>query len=298
MVAESLVSRIREGTLNLIFPPKCLKCRATLSERPFFSSNAHFEIPPKSLNRYLAHRSLTSLYCLDCLHAFGNDDTDKMGNIHDSSRQDVSGYPEGGVGSVRRLTVAGPYDGLLKESIHLLKYGRKMTLASPLGRILFFTFLERYPVLNECTADDPFLEKAPAITEGASFYQDKGLDLIVPIPLYRWRMLKRGFNQAFLLVREFDALWQEMFGAKPPWVIDCTILVRKKNTKSQTGFTREERHTNVKDAFKINEKRRIQGKSVLLVDDVHTTGATTAEAARVLCVAGAASVDVLVLAKA
>ncbi len=168
------------------------------------------------------------------------------------------------------------YDGLVKESIHLLKYNGKTSLANPLGLLLFHTFIRHY--------------------------ENKDVDFIVPIPLYRWRVFKRGFNQSFLLLRDFKRYWLLWKGSSPTWKIAPEILIRKRDTKSQTGFNREERRENIRGAFAIKKnyakKGVVKGKNIVLVDDVHTTGATTTEAGKVLLESGAASVGVIVVAQA
>ncbi|MBF0375918.1 MAG: ComF family protein [Desulfamplus sp.] len=173
------------------------------------------------------------------------------------------------------LIASSKYGGIIKESIHLLKYNGKTQLAEPLGFILFNTFVQ--------------------------YYSNKSTDLIVPIPLYYWKMVKRGFNQSFLLVRNFKTYWFTLKGSEPAWQIAYDILIRERDTKSQTGFNKEERKNNVKGAFAVRKndivKNRIKGKSIVLVDDVYTTGATAIEACNTLLEAGAASVKLIVLAQ-
>jgi len=166
----------------------------------------------------------------------------------------------------------GAYGEGLLDAIHLLKYNGKAALSRPLGQLLFMTF---------CT-----------------HFAGSSMDKIIPIPLHRSRLVKRGFNQAFLLVREFEKKWKQLTGTRPSWQVDYRLLKRCRNTASQTGFNRDDRRENLKNAFQVTFPRRINGKAILLVDDVYTTGSTCQEAARVLGLSGAASVDVLVVARA
>ena len=75
------------------------------------------------------------------------------------------------------------------------------------------------------------------------------------------------------------------------------VLIKKRHTPPQTGLGGKERSRNVRQAFCVSRNSTVQGHRILLVDDVLTTGATADECARVLVAAGAASVDVLTLAK-
>jgi ComF family protein len=112
-------------------------------------------------------------------------------------------------------------------------------------------------------------------------------DMVVPVPLYRLRLWRRRFNQAAFLAQHLADV------ARKPYVHD--VLLRQKSTRSQVGLTAAERHKNVRKAFVVPAEKRsaLDGKSVLLIDDVRTTGATAAACATALKEAGAARVDVL-----
>lgn len=114
------------------------------------------------------------------------------------------------------------------------------------------------------------------------------LDLIIPMPLHKTRLREREFNQAQILgnyiAREFKK------------DLCCDTLVRRRNTKTQTHLSLEERALNVKDCFLVKEKTMVKGKNILLVDDVLTSGATCSEAACVLKNEGASIIFVLTLA--
>lgn len=116
-------------------------------------------------------------------------------------------------------------------------------------------------------------------------------DLIAPVPLHRWRLLRRRYNQSALLALALGR------AAGRPVVPD--LLVRRRHTPTQGRLDRAQRHANVAGAFALRPGRAaaIAGRRVLLVDDVMTTGATVAECAKVLRRAGAAAVDVLTLAR-
>lgn len=117
-------------------------------------------------------------------------------------------------------------------------------------------------------------------------------DVIIPVPLHRWRLWHRRFNQSALIARALGRLTR-----KP---VDCLVLVRARATPSQGDMpSAGARRRNVQGAFRVDPARRerLRGKSVLLVDDVLTTGATVEACARTLKRAGAARVFVLALAR-
>lgn len=113
-------------------------------------------------------------------------------------------------------------------------------------------------------------------------------DLALPVPLYKARLEKRGYNQTALIFREWagqqDLLWQE------------DILVREKDTKPQWQLKLKERRKNIKGAFQVTRPDMVAGKRILLVDDIFTSGVTMDECAKVLKKAGGIEVTGLVLA--
>lgn len=116
-------------------------------------------------------------------------------------------------------------------------------------------------------------------------------DAIVPVPLHYWRFVSRRYNQSALLA----AALSKTTGL--PWLPDT--LKRTRATAQQTGLTRRQREDNIRGAFDVPIKRRapIQHKSVLLIDDVFTTGATLEACTKTLLGAGASNVNVLTLAR-
>lgn len=115
--------------------------------------------------------------------------------------------------------------------------------------------------------------------------------VLMPVPLHRWRIWHRGFNQSLLIAREVSALTGQ------PILSDA--LVRTKRTSPLGGLSRSARSREVQGAFRAapDQAASIKGTSVLLVDDVYTTGATANACARVLKRAGATSVHVLCWAR-
>jgi ComF family protein len=138
--------------------------------------------------------------------------------------------------------------------------------------------------------DQPFLLKSfiPWLCQYGALFRDH-TDVIVPVPLHRFRLLKRRYNQAALLAQALALAWGTVY--------DPITLYRRKATPSQGHMTKAQRAENVSAAFDVRGIKPFTGKRVLLVDDVYTTGATVNACARVLRRAGAAEVNVLTLAR-
>ena len=96
-------------------------------------------------------------------------------------------------------------------------------------------------------------------------------DLLAPVPLHPKRIKHRGFNQSLLLAQAF-----------PGAPVAREAVVRTRHTAPQVGLNPKERRDNVKGAFAVTDPARVKGKSVLLIDDLYTTGSTVKECARVL----------------
>lgn len=94
----------------------------------------------------------------------------------------------------------------------------------------------------------------------------QGLDYLIPVPLHPKRERQRGYNQSMMIAQGINEVTGIPIGDK--------FLIRSVNTSTQTHKTKEERWENVKDIFELRHPERLEGKYVLLVDDVLTTGAT------------------------
>ncbi len=166
----------------------------------------------------------------------------------------------------RKAVAYGAYDGPLRDLVHILKYQRIKPAARLLGRFL-----------HQALAG----KELPEAT------------LSVPVPLWKGKRRQRGFNQA-----EEIALALLRLQSRGSIQLNTALLVRTRETASQTGLTRHQRRANLRGAFSVCQPEKLQGRNVLLVDDVMTTGATANECARVLLRAGAKQVWVATVARA
>ncbi len=156
----------------------------------------------------------------------------------------------------------GAFGGALATALRRLKYQDRPDLAAPLGHL----------------------------ARQAARHAGLTADLVVPVPLHPRRLVDRGYNQAALLAAEVAVELDAPLVAR--------ALVRVRNTPQQAHLDRGARLDNVRQAFRARDPRIIQGRRVVLVDDVATTGATLTACAEALLAAGAASVTAIVVARA
>jgi ComF family protein len=154
----------------------------------------------------------------------------------------------------------GEYRGTLERVLHAFKFGRHDFLAAPLAELLAETLAER---------------------------GDLAFDAVVPVPMHRAKERRRGYNQAELLARALAR--RTRLRCEP------ALLSKRHDRATQSLLPRAARRANVRDAFAASPGTSSQ--SILLVDDVTTTGETIRAAARALLAAGAARVAAVVVAK-
>ncbi len=162
-----------------------------------------------------------------------------------------------------RARAVALYDGAARQLVHRLKFGDRLELAKGMGRMM--------------------------AAAGGELLREN--DVIVPVPLHRTRAWTRRFNQATELGR--------VIARHSGLPLDISLLVRRRATPTQVGLTRAQRRDNLQGAFEVPGEARlaVEGRRILLVDDVLTTGATANAAARVLLRTGAARVDILTFAR-
>jgi ComF family protein len=158
----------------------------------------------------------------------------------------------------------GYYEGPLQEAIHRWKYQGRTPLTALFGEWMAGAFQRHW--------------------------HPSSVDLLVPVPLHTHRLRERGFNQALLLAKEISRRTGIPYQKR--------ILQKRKPTPPQVNLSGSEREKGVKGAFWLTEKKGADGLSILLLDDVYTTGATVNECSKVLIAGGAKRVDVFTLAHA
>lgn len=160
--------------------------------------------------------------------------------------------------------------GVLQNLMHHLKYERLISVGIQLGGVL-----ARRAVRHS------LIEKL----------LDTGDPILVPVPLHYLKFRRRGFNQAFYVARGIEQVLDI-----PICAIDA--VVRNRFTRSQTGFTLEQRIENMREAFRVRAPEVLRNKTVIIVDDVFTTGSTSFELARTIKEAGPEVIMIWTIAQA
>lgn len=172
--------------------------------------------------------------------------------------------------------------GCLKKKRHLFRMSRSACVYDDFSKKLILDFK-----FHDKTDLAPFLAKMMYVAGKDIF--NAGVDVIIPVPMHYTRMLKRRYNQAALLAKELGKLSNTK--------VCYNAVVKIKMTKPQAQCTGAERIKNVKDAFCVKASKSLQGKRVLLIDDVLTTGSTLKECALAIKKAKPASVDCLTVSR-
>jgi len=245
-----MVKYIKEGLLNLIFPLDCKIC-----ERPIRESKG-YSICGKCFKTI---ELIDKPHCVKCGKPFliSTDlfKRDREILCSDCKRRKYS---------FEFARSVGIYLGVLKECIHLFKYYGEEKLTEPLGELLI-----------------DYLAKNQEF--------EKKVDLIIPVPLHKNDLKRRGFNQSVLLGR--------VIGNYFSIPLKEEVLIKKKLTPSQVNLSKKEREKNILRAFSIERTEEIKDKNILILDDIFTTGSTVEECAKELMKAHANNIFVLTLAR-
>ncbi len=244
--------------LDFIFPNVCPFCERVSKDRKICDSGL-------SRIKFIDGCSI----CLRCGVPFGFTETtqrdacpDELGSTPSVPSHFCGECLLGGFHFERARSIAF-YDGLLRDTLHRFKYEGKLNLGGVLSNIL----IEYFPG----DLDIP--------------------DVIIPVPLYIDRLRKREYNQSVVFCENISKYLGVFF---TPFV-----LKRVRDTKPQFEIRNEdEKRKNVKGAFSIENSKKIEEKSILLIDDVFTTGSTINECARALLDSDASRVQVLTLMRA
>ena len=198
--------------------------------------------------------------CWSCIEWLGNEGCQRCGLLLLGTEADTCGRCLADPPKLHRIRAAVAYDELPRSIALNLKYGRKVGLARTMARYM-------------------------APLKGG---WDDGA-VLVPVPLHRWRLWGRGFNQSVLVARELERIWR----------IPAThnLLRRIKRTQPLKGLSHGQRRKAVAGAFHVTDSSGLAGKTVVLIDDVLTSGSTAEACAKALQQAGAGRVELICWAR-
>jgi len=282
---KNIGNQLKRALMAAFFPQKCLVCGCFFHSEPPCNLNESGkmsgEMPLDFSSAEEAFKKVMAPHiCRECMTGFqaiGSPMCVKCGMMFEaeSAEDHYCGHCIQSPKAYGKARALGVFNGTCMELVHAYKYRGKIQLAQPLGILLLYAFLR--------------------------YWRGTGIDCIIPIPLHPKRFKQRGFSQVYLLVRNWSRYLYQLnpnFPGTGQLHVNRNDLVRIRETIPQTGLGRRQREANVDGAFKIRDPAAITGKSVLLVDDVYTTGATVAACTNVLLKNGALKVDVLTLARA
>lgn len=268
------IKQIKNFSLDLIFPKICLSCQ---NEGFYLCENCLDKIP-----------LIDKLTCPVC--------------------EKITFYGRTCENCQRKTYLTGLFcatsykNPIINEAIKLLKYKYIKELSGSLAKIMIKLIKNSGFLVNPVRNSDgtlypvgilpcanPIAERQD-ISNGVNNFTDELTSfLVIPVPLHHKKFLSRGFNQSELLAQKIA----EEFDLE----LKNGLLIKTKNTRSQTDLKEEKRIINVKDVFEVKNKKEAKDKVILLVDDIFTTGSTLNEAAKALKKSGAREVWGVTLAR-
>lgn len=198
-------------------------------------------------------------FCADCwrkLHFLGPGGCSRCGLPLQGTDIDTCGACLARPPRLDRIRAAVAYDDISRVIAMRLKYGRKVALARTMSRYM-------QPLVGELPDEA----------------------LLVPVPLHRYRLWNRGFNQSAIVARELSR--------RTGLPVALDVLRRVRSTPPLKGLNARQRWRTVAGAFRADGSAELRGRTVVLIDDVLTTGSTANACARALKKAGVARVDLI-----
>ena len=198
-------------------------------------------------------------FCIDCwtkVEFLGNGGCGACGLPLEGTEADLCAVCLTKPPRIAKTRAAVAYDEVTRGVALRLKYGRKVALAGTMARYMS-------PLVDGSTTES----------------------VLVPVPLHRSRLWRRGFNQSVLVARELS----KRLGIPS----DVRLLERTRRTPLLKGLSHDQRRRAVAGAFNVRRGKDVEGRTVILVDDVLTTGSTADACAKALVRAGAARVELV-----
>ena len=221
-----------------------------------------FALPPRCAGCGEASEDVGA-FCPSCwreLEWLGNGGCQRCGLPLAGSEADTCARCMAAPPKLDRIRAAVAYDDIPRSVALRLKYGRKVALARTMARYMA-------PLRGEWDENT----------------------ILVPVPLHRWRLWGRGFNQSGLVARDLARRWD--------LPVEGHALRRVRRTRSLKGLNHVQRRKAVAGAFKVADAAAIKDSTVVLVDDVLTSGSTAEGCARALRRAGASRVELICWAR-
>ena len=250
---KAKIKEIADLALDTILPPRCVVTGQMVDKQGMVAPDAWAEMD-----------FINNPICTKCGIPFG---------FETSGMNDIAGIEtDGGMQCLSCIDYPPPFDSA-RAALKYNDHSRDL--------ILGFKHADQ---THAALAFVPWLKMA-----GAEMLEEA--DMLIPVPLHRWRLLKRRYNQS--------AIMAHFLHKETHIPVLYEGLVRVRHTETQGHLSFAERRKNVKRAFVVNEKYQdeVKDKMVILLDDVYTTGATAKECTKALKKAGAKEVHILTLAR-